>query len=785
MSAENVLRKKAFKHPYSFEIARQIRTQLIFQEDTEIQKEFLESLMELFPSRFAEILNYMSKDYRIFLRDDQLWTDFESDDHATEVFCCGRAWGKALKNSELVQVPNGWSRIDNLAVGDEILTKEGSVQAVTGVYPQGTVPLYSINTFDGRRSECCHDHLWTGYLGNNLNMKGEEITITAKELSQHLKAGKIFYIPTVNGDEDSQKPSELTIEPYALGALLGDGNMTERHVGFSSNDIPVVEKIKAAGYEVTKWKSKYEYGVKGVIGKLRELGLQGKSSHTKFIPPEYLSANFEQRTALLQGLMDTDGSIEIGGRMEFTTVGTQLKDDFLQLCWSLGLTAKAAERITHCNGKPFKSYRIRITVPVAFKPFTLERHLDRMVRKERHNFIKITSFEDIKSEEATCISVSGEDKLFVTNSFMVTHNTWAGSPATIEYAIENPGCHIGLLAPTFNMGKSNMIENASGILELSPKGFKPVYNKSEGSLTWPNGSTARLFSAENGGRVRGQNFNFLWADEWCFFKYPKESANNLWTMAKMALRKGDRPKSIITTSPMPVKHLRELHKESLKENSRVIFHTGTTFENYSLPQDYIDDVLSICGTRLYNQEILGQILEDNDDAIFTMADIKRKILDTNDDDLDHYNEKFEALIKSMDELVIAVDPHVVEDPDSDETGITICGRKGKYGYVFKDASRRGRISGIYEYIVDLYHFYLVDSVIIETNNGGDVIPTLIANIDPMVRTKTVFASKGKRARAEPIGALYERGLIHHVGIFPTLEAQMCGYNPQVDKKSPD
>ena len=179
------------------------------------------------------------------------------------------------------------------------------------------------------------------------------------------------------------------------------------------------------------------------------------------------------------------------------------------------------------------------------------------------------------------------------------------------------------------------------------------------------------------------------------------------------------------------------------------------------------------------------ILEENAGAIFTNENILRVDLDGQNDDPDKYDERLHKLISSMDTVVVGVDPNVVEDEKSDETGIVVAGRKGDKAYIFKDASRRGKISDIYKEIVTLYYRYNATSVVVETNNGGDFIPAAIYNIDPMVVVEKVFASKGKRARAEPIGLLYERHKVYHVGIHMGLESQMTNYNPQVDKKSPD
>lgn len=775
---------RKFEHPYNLKTARWIRKHLILQKDKGKRKQFLESLEDVFGSRYAEMLRYISNDYRVMIRDDQMWSDFDSEDWVGAVWSCGRAYGKALRNDQLVKTPNGWIPIGEISVGDKVLDRKSGLQRVEAVYPQGVVKLFNIEASDGRTSVACKDHLWTGFIGNQLRPEGDSVTLKTSEIVDLLKKGKRFYLPKISGQEDFKEFSEFKIDPYVLGLLIGDANMSQRHVAISTADQEILNAIEDVGYKVNHW-SNYDYGVTGATTAIREIGLLGKTSHTKFIPEEYFEGNYQQRVALIQGLMDTDGTANrISGALEFSTVSEQLAKDFQKLCWSIGGSCKIVDRKTKCNGKEFSSFRVTLQLHENVEPFRLARKKKNYKHREVHNYVRITSYSEAKSAEATCITVSGDESLFITNNYLVTHNTWAGSPACIEYAMQHPNSRIGLIAPTFGMGRTNMIEGSSGIIKLSPKGFKPKYNRSDGTLTWPNGATAKLFSAENGDRIRGENFNYIWVDEFCFCKFTGQD-DDFWKMAKMALRAGNCPKYTITTSPRPIKALRELYELSKRPNSNVLFHTGTTFDNYSLPQSFIDEIKLDEGTSLYNQEVLGMILEENAGAIFTNENILRVELDAHGEDPDKYNDRLEKLINSMDSIVVGVDPNVVEDISSDETGIVICGRKNDKGYVFKDASSRGKIKDVYRTVVKMYYRYNADAVVVETNNGGDFIPAAIYNIDPMVVVEKVFASRGKRARAEPIGLLYERQKIYHVGIHQDLEVQMTDYNPQVHTKSPD
>lgn len=781
---KNALAHKTFQHPYDLKTARWIREKFILEHDDKKRSEFLEGLAEMFGHRAAEVLAYVGNDYRVMIRDDQMHPEYDDKSWNGLVFCCGRAYGKALKNNQLVKTPVGWKEIGDMVVGDEISTISGGVQEVTAVYPQGVVNLFKLTTLDGRESEACKDHLWTGRFGGKQHPTGDVVTVKTSEIYQRHLNGERFFLPRVSGEDDIQVPSDLPIAPYLLGLLIGDGNMTHTRVSISTSDPQIVSAFSDAGYEINKYVYKYDWGIPKLVPTMRSLGLMGTGSHTKFIPDIYKESNYHQREELLKGLLDTDGSITKAGCVDYTSVSLQLIKDVQWLCWSLGHTATLNERYTKCNGKSFKSYRLYIRASKTSSLFKLPRHLERANDIGSRDWILVKDIIPTTPAEATCISVSDPRQLFITNNYLVTHNTYCGAPAVIDYAIEHPNARIGLIAPTFGMGRTNMIEGSSGILQISPKGFKPTYNKSDGSLTWPNGATAKLFSAENGDRVRGENLHFLWADEFCFFKFTNGD-DDVWKMAKMALRAGRDPKYIITTSPRPIKQIKELNELSKKPKSKVVFRTGTTFDNYALPQSYIDEVKLGEGTSLYNQEILGMILEENTNAIFVNENILRIELDVSGEDYEEYDKRLQKLIEGMDSIVVGVDPNVVEDIESDETGIVVCGRKGDKGYVFKDASRRGKISDIYKTVIDLYYEYRADCIVVETNNGGDFIPNAIFNIDPHVVVEKVFASRGKRARAEPIGLLYERKKIYHVGIHRELEAQMTEYNPQVHSKSPD
>jgi len=177
------------------------------------------------------------------------------------------------------------------------------------------------------------------------------------------------------------------------------------------------------------------------------------------------------------------------------------------------------------------------------------------------------------------------------------------------------------------------------------------------------------------------------------------------------------------------------------------------------------------GTRLGRQELNAEILEDNPGALWKCNLIE---------------ELRVSVAPAMKRIVIAIDPAARSNQDSDETGITAQGLgSDSHGYLLEDLSMRGTPQEWARVAVDAYHLLGADRIIAETNNGDEMVETVIRMIDKNVPFKAVYASRGKMTRAEPISALYEQGRCHQVGTFPVLEDQMCEYDPRTAKFSPD
>ena len=324
-----------------------------------------------------------------------------------------------------------------------------------------------------------------------------------------------------------------------------------------------------------------------------------------------------------------------------------------------------------------------------------------------------------------------------------------------EYAIVN------LIGATADDARDIMIDGESGILAICPPWERPIYKKSERRLDWPNGARSLVFTADEPERLRGKQHMKLWADELCAWRHP-----DAWDQAMFGLRLGDSPQAIVTTTPKPTKQLKEL----MRDPKTHITH-GSTYDNrQNLAADFFKKIISKYeGTRLGRQELNAEILSDVPGALWQRDLIERQRVITHP-----------PLVR----IVVAVDPEASSESGAAETGIIAAGLgTDGHGYLIADNTVQGMPAVWGKAATDTYTQLAADVIVGEVNNGGEMVGYVILSINPRVNYKAVHASRGKYTRAEPISALYERGLVHHVGAFPELEDQMCTWVP--GEKSPD
>ena len=330
-------------------------------------------------------------------------------------------------------------------------------------------------------------------------------------------------------------------------------------------------------------------------------------------------------------------------------------------------------------------------------------------------------------------------------------------------ASSKPRTRWAIVAPTYGDARDTCAEGESGIVNvLRQYGTLKDYNRSIGEIFLTNGSRIKLFSGEEPERLRGPQHHGGWFDELAAFKYPEA-----WDQYQFGLRLGEFPQTIVTTTPKPIKIIKELIRQ---ENVKVV--RGSTFDNAAnLAESALAQYrLRYENTRLGRQELYGEILDNVDGALWT-----RKLID------DARVDSAPPLVR----VVVAIDPAVTANATSDETGIVAAGiaSNGDY-YILDDKSIRTTPDAWARVAVELYHKHKADKIVAETNNGGDMVILLLKQVDASIATKKVTATRGKQLRAEPISSLYEQGRVHHVGYFSELETQLCEWTPQ-SAESPD
>jgi phosphate starvation-inducible protein PhoH and related proteins len=372
--------------------------------------------------------------------------------------------GRAQPVDRQVLTPAGSQAIGSLRVGDLVIGSDGRPTPVLGVYPQGRRPVFRVQSQDGASTLCCAEHLWTVRTPDD-RRRGTHRTLRTDEMVGRLRTNHQhrFELPLVSGSVEFE-PREVPIDAYALGLLLGDGCITTKTTpSFSTADEELAEALESRlpGIALRR-KNDVDYVLRHVDGHrggvivanpvtvaLRDLGLAGATSSTKFVPPDYLRNSPAIRLGVLQGLLDTDGGpVTQHGRtcrIQYTTCSPQLREDVIYLVRSLGGTAycrtrraagrqpgRARGRLVHHRSDAFI---LDIRLPAGLEPFRLGR---KRALYDAHGGGRpmrfIESIEGAGEAETVCIQVAAADSLYVTDDFLVTHNTLNDSFVILDEA---------------------------------------------------------------------------------------------------------------------------------------------------------------------------------------------------------------------------------------------------------------------------------------------------------------------------------------------------------------
>ena len=322
---------------------------------------------------------------------------------------------------------------------------------------------------------------------------------------------------------------------------------------------------------------------------------------------------------------------------------------------------------------------------------------------------------------------------------------------------------IGLIAKTPADARDIMIEGESGILACIPKDQRPTYETTKRRLTWKNGAVALAFSSHEPDHLRGVQFDTVWVDELATYEYARET----WETMRFALRLSDDPRCLVTTTPKPMAIIKEIIKEE-----GTVLTTGSSYDNQAnLTPQFFEQILSRYeNTRIGRQEIHAELLDEAEGSLWKRDWIENTRV---------------GECPNLLRVVVALDPAVTKNKESDETGIVVAGIDDKNElYVLDDSSGRYTPQQWGGEAIALYKRWMADRIVAETNNGGMMVEAVLRQIDEQIPYKSVHASKGKRVRAEPISALYEQGKVHHVGRHNDLEDQLCNWDP-MSNDSPD
>jgi phage terminase large subunit-like protein len=317
---------------------------------------------------------------------------------------------------------------------------------------------------------------------------------------------------------------------------------------------------------------------------------------------------------------------------------------------------------------------------------------------------------------------------------------------------------VALVGETIDQAREVMVFGESGILACSPPDRRPEWEATRKRLVWPNGAVAQVFSAHDPDSLRGPQFDAAWADELAKWK----QAEAAWTMLQFALRLGDNPQQVVTTTPRGVKVLKELLAQPSTRTTRAQTEANRAY----LPVSFLKEVYGrFGGTRLGRQELDGELVEDIDGALWAGPILAAARIDA---------------APELDRIVVAVDPPATGTSRSDECGIVVAGvvmsgdPSAWRAVVLEDASVRGAGPAQWaEAAIRARDRHGAQRVIAEVNQGGDMVESLLRQVDPLVPFRAVRAAQGKSTRAEPVAALYEQGRVSHLRGLAALEDQMC------------
>lgn len=329
-----------------------------------------------------------------------------------------------------------------------------------------------------------------------------------------------------------------------------------------------------------------------------------------------------------------------------------------------------------------------------------------------------------------------------------------GHPAFTARAVGR----IALVGETHDDAREVMIEGVSGLLSVHPRADRPLWQPARRRIEWSNGAIAHVFSAEDPESLRGPQFEAAWLDEVGKWR----QAEAVFDMLQFGLRLGLTPRQTITTTPRPTPLIKRLLHSPRTHVSRA----KTSDNAYNLAPAFLSAIVDrYAGTRLGRQELDGEMIEERSDALWSRALLERS--------------RHHGSLPEFERIVVAVDPPASSGRHADACGIIAAGRVANGScFVIDDATIDHATPNLWaERALSLYHRLEADHLVVEVNQGGEMVETILHTCDHTVPVISVRATRGKILRAEPVAQLYEQGRVFHARAFPALEDELCDFGP--------
>ena len=358
-------------------------------------------------------------------------------------YLASRGKGKAHPYSQLVYTPSGVKRWGDIQVGDVLFGDDGNLTKVTAIPFDEEEKIYTVTLADGRQLKCTSGHnFYVRDSRKHPHMRVADLWEIMHTYYAHKRknGGIEYYYSIPNNKKVEFQAQDVMIDPYTFGLLLGDGGFSTcclNTIRFTSHKDDIETYRLNSPYEIVEHKSKYDYGIKinNILNILEEYRLLNVLSDAKFIPKDYLFNSSEVRMSLLQGIMDTDGTVNNNGVPMLTTTSEQLAKDVRWLCHSLGYNSTMFTKqgkYKDDKGEHICKMTYNITILTNDPIFRLQRKLDKLdgfksnYGKSRRDWTRIVDIKYSHREKAKCVVVDNASHCYLIGDFIVTHNTTVG-----------------------------------------------------------------------------------------------------------------------------------------------------------------------------------------------------------------------------------------------------------------------------------------------------------------------------------------------------------------------